>query len=137
MNDPIKLNPSGPHTPEYTRQVADTLAEAVRVLIYATRSGAGGLRYPADAYSLLGALCTATGRLDQLLTQVAGFLEAQHRSGTLSDSQGRDPRELVERALYSLFLAREAAFNLTNSLQAAQNAISGLYVKESAERRGK
>lgn len=125
----ISLNTDGPHSPEYTREVADALAEAVRVLNYSTRSGEAGLESPADAYSLLGALYTATGRLPQLVTQIVAFLAAQGGSGALADAHDRSVATQIAEASYHLGHADGTATKLTAALQQAQQSISGLYVK--------
>lgn len=126
----IDLNTDGPHSPDYTREVGNALAEAVRVLNYATRGEADGLEYPGDVYTLLGALYTATGRMPQLLTQLVEFLAAQGGSGTLADDHGRNVPSQIAEASYHLGHAHGAATALTKALQQAQQSISGLYVKD-------
>jgi len=130
MPEPVDLRTDGPHGTEYTMQVADALAEAARVLNHATMPGAGGLDYPGDVYSLLGALYTATQRLPQLFGQLAAFLASQRDAGNLADDHGRDVIAQVALASFRLGKAHGAAVTLTEELQAAQNAVSGLYVKE-------
>jgi len=130
MPEPVKLRTDGPHSAEYTMQVANTLAEAARVLNYATMPGRGGLDYPGDVHSLLGALYTATERLPQLFGQLAAFLAGQRDAGNLADDDGRDVIAQVALASFRLGKAHGAAVTLTEELQAAQNAVSGLYVKE-------
>lgn len=51
--------------------------------------GSGGIDYPGDVHKLLGDLYLATGRLPQLLDQVAAFLLAQAYRGRLGDDNGR------------------------------------------------
>ncbi len=123
----ISLHTDGPHSPDYTAEVGNALAEAVRVLNYATRRGEDGLEYPGDAYTLLGNLHTATSRLPQLLAQVTEFLDGWQASGQLASSDG-DPSMLAARAAFELGEAHTLARNLTSSLQAAQNAIASLSV---------
>ena len=124
------LRTDGPHNPDYTREVGNVLAEAVRVLNYATLAEAPGLDGPADAYSLLGALYTATMRLPQLLTQLARFLDDWRASGQLADDHQREPAGQVRSALTHLQYAEDAAADLTSRLRETQNAIAGLYVTE-------
>jgi len=124
-----ELRTDGPHSPEYTREVGNLLAEAVRVLNYATLGDCPGLEYPGDAYTLLGALYTATQGLPQLLGQVASFVTAQAAAGKLGDTQGRSAVQVAGVNAACLALASQLAGDLTGRLQAAQNAISGLYVK--------
>jgi hypothetical protein len=128
--DPIGLQTGGPHSAEYTMQVADTLAEAVRVLNYATLGDAPGLEYAGDAYSLLGALYGATGGLPQLFAQVTKFLARQAAAGTWADDRTRDVAGQVAEASFRLGHASQLAADLTTVLQQAQNAISGLHVKD-------
>jgi len=130
VSKPVELRTDGPHSAEYTMQVAYALAEAARVLNYATMPGASGLDYPGDAYSLLGALYTAAERLPQLFAQLTAFLESQRDAGNLADDQGRDVIAQLALAAFRLAKAHQAAATLTDELRAAQNAISGLYVKE-------
>ncbi len=130
MSEPVELRTDGPHGIEYTMQVGDTLAEAVRVLNYATMPARGGLDCPADVYSLLGLLYTGTQRLPQLFAQLTAFLASQRDAGNLADDHGRGVIEQVALAAFRLGKAHQAAAVLTGELQAAQNAISGLYIKE-------
>lgn len=125
----ISLNTDGPHSPEYTRELGEAVAEAVRCLNYATRTGSTGLEYPGDVYSLLGALYTGTERLPQLIGQLVAFLAAQGGSGTLADDHGRDVPTQIAEASYHLGHAHGMATALTKALQQAQQSISGLYVK--------
>jgi len=130
VTKPIELRADGPHSAEYTMQVAYVLDDAARVLNHATMPGAGGLDYPGDAYRLLGALYTATERLPQLFAQLTAFLESQRDAGNLADDNGRNATGQVALAAFRLAKAIQAAATLTDELQAAQNAISGLYIRE-------
>src|SRR5260221_416893 len=126
MAEPIALNTAGPHSPEYTAQVANALAEAVRVLNYATLGDAPGLEYPGDVYTLLGSLYTATGRLSQLLTQAAAFVKSQEPR--LADANVDNVHVQVLLADSYLTGSASLAGHVTVLLQQAQNAISGLYL---------
>ncbi len=130
----VSLDTQGPHSPDYTRELGNALAETVRVLNYATNGP--GLEYPADAYSLLGALYTATQRMPQMFGQMAAFLEAQFASGTLADSGGADPDLVTMAASQNLTEAARLARMVTDSLQFAQNAISGLHVRSGTKGSG-
>lgn len=130
MTDPIELRTDGPHSPDYTREVGNVLAEAVRVLNYATRDSAPGLECPSDAYTLLGALYTATQRMPQLCDQISDFLSAQARSGRVGDANGKNPAGQASIASGALITAAEHLADVTRNLQTAQSKISGLYVKE-------
>jgi hypothetical protein len=57
---------------------ADTAAEAIRALNYATLPAAGTLTGPADVYDVVGALGSLTGRLPQVLSQLQSFLAGEH-----------------------------------------------------------
>ena len=130
MTEPIQLRTDGPFDPDYLRQVAGTFAETVRVMNHATLGDTGALEYPSDAYSLLGHLYTGTGRMPQLVAQLNAFLDGWQASGQLGDSNGGDPTRQAASAAYSLGEAHVHALKLTEALQKAQNAISGLYVRE-------
>jgi hypothetical protein len=127
----ISLSTAGPYSPERTSELASALAEIVRCLNHATHPGNdGGLEYPADAYDLLGHLYTATGGLPQLCAQLTTFLARQGASGTLADDHDCDVAGQIADASYRLGHASQFADDLTTLLQQAQNAISGLHVKE-------
>lgn len=83
----VSLNPYGPHSPDYTRQLGEAFAEAVRVLNHATR-GRSGLVYPVDVYDLVGLLAAGTGGLDQTARQLAEFLEEQLHAERLAVTTG-------------------------------------------------
>lgn len=126
----IDLRTGGPHSPAYTKKVGDALAECVRVLNYASSGNAGGLEYPGDAYTLLGALYTATERMPQLLGQLSAFLEAQAATGRLEDDHGRDVAAQAMLACSFLSEASARCGGVDRMLRDAQNAIAGLYVAE-------
>jgi hypothetical protein len=136
VTGPLELRPDGPHSPAYTVQVAWGVAEAVRVLNYATGSGAAdGLRAPATVYDVLGALRTATLRLPQLFEQLSRFLDQQLEAGRLADHV-REPAVAVETAREALRSALPAAAELDQQLLRAQAAINGLYVPDPGEAAG-
>lgn len=131
MPEPIELHNDGPHSPEYTAKVADFMAECARTLNYCTRPGSDGLEYPGDAYALLANLHLGTGRLPQLLDQIARFLDAQLAPGvTIADDQNPDVAAVIGAALVHLEYATRSANDLTARLREAQNAISGLHAKD-------
>lgn len=125
----IDLRTDGPHGPDYTREVGNALAEATRVLNYATLGDAPGLEYAGDAYSLLGALYTTLDRFPQLLDQVSGFVRDQAAAGILGDDKGRDPVIQAGMASGALQDAAGLIAAVAGQLRTAQNDISGLYVK--------
>lgn len=125
-----ELRTDGPHSPEYTREVGNVLAEAVRVLNYASLGDAPGFEYPGDVYELLAALGTATQRMPQLFDQMTEFLRRQAATGRLGDASGEDWNERTALGMARLTDARVRVEQVTRALQSAQSAISGLYVKE-------
>jgi hypothetical protein len=122
-----------PESPDRTRDLGNLLAATAKALNYATRGDCPGLGDPSDAYSLLAALYTATQRLPQLLGQVASFVTAQAAAGTVADANGKIPVQVA--AIHAAWLAdaQALAADLTGHLQGAQNAISGLYVKDGSD----
>jgi hypothetical protein len=130
-NDPIPLNTEGPHSPEYTAQVAVTLAEAVRVLNYATRADTPGLEYPSDVYTLLGTLAAAIHGLPQLLAQVDAFLAAQYNTGRLRSDNGGSVAGLISAAGGELHYAEDYARALAARLNHAQSAVGHIAVEAS------
>jgi hypothetical protein len=132
----IRLSTAGPHSPDYTRRVADTIAEAVRVLNHATLNHTGqALAYPADADAVLEALCTAAERLPQLLDQLSGWLTGELAGGRAQVGYGRwagNPvaaasviREWLRQATAAageLRLALRGATAVTTTISAAPGA---------------
>lgn len=125
-----ELSIDGPHSPDYTKEVAGQLAECVRVLNHATRGD--GLVYPGDAYELLGQLSEAVGGLPQLLGQLNDFLEHSMEAGKLTTSAGSDltPANAVARADNALSTGQANAAELGSSLDHAQQAITWLAARE-------
>lgn len=120
------MNPDGPHSPDHTRGVAETFAEAVRVLNHAT-AGSDGLVYPADAYDVLGRLVAGVAGLDQTARQLARFLDGQLEARRLAVTAGPytgKPDAAVATANYHLSTARVAARQLADALDRAQQTLS-------------
>lgn len=140
MTETITLSTLGPHTPEYTSEVGQALAECVRVLNYATRSPADeAFRYPADVYELLGSLYTATERMPQLFRQLGEWLARQDQGGRLGVDGGRSKDAVarqVELGRIWLGSAATAALDLTRTLQSAQNSIAQLHGLPEADEGG-
>lgn len=120
-----ELRIDGPHSPDYTKEVAAQLAECVRVLNHATQ-GDDGLRNSADAYELLGELSTAAAGLPQLLQQTRAFLDRELEAGRLRDTNDGDPADAVEAAGAYVDGARKDAAELRDSCNTAQQAIANL-----------
>jgi hypothetical protein len=91
----ITLSAHEPHRPEYTRQVAAALAEAVRILNYATMPSAfeeaasAGLAEPSDVDAVVQELAIMASRLPQLFGQLARWLGEQDSADRLEVSHGR------------------------------------------------
>ena len=89
MSETITLSPGGPHSPAYTRQLANAAAEAIRVLNHATfQTSSGALAYPADVDAVIEALATMHARLPQLYGQLTEWLRGQLAAGRLQIGHG-------------------------------------------------
>lgn len=133
MPDPIELHTAGPHSPDYTRQVAAALAEAVRVLNYATRDDAPGLEQPSDVYDLLGNLRAAFEGVPQLLDQVTGWLQHASQADRLRADGVNDPGKWVDAAATHLLGARYGARNLAEGIDRAFNKVAVLKAAEDTD----
>ena len=78
------LNVDGPQSASYTKDVAETVAEAVRVLNHVTAKS-GALDYPSDVYEVIGSLSRAVFGLDQLCRQLSRWLVNEYQAGRLSE----------------------------------------------------
>ena len=117
----IDLSTDAPPSPERTLQLAETMAEIVRVLNHATRHHEA-LRYPSDADRLLRELSLAAARLPQLAGQVAAWLLAEAEAGRIEMAPGQhagDPSLAAELARIHLDEAASHATALHRALDAA------------------
>lgn len=130
MNDDLRLNPDGPHSPGHTAEAGQLFDDCSRFLCYATMPGKRGLEYPGEVYRLVADLYTATGRFPQVCEQLGAFLEAQQATGRLYEDRSRDVCAQVEQALVHLDHASAEASKLTRALQAVQADIAGLGVHQ-------
>jgi hypothetical protein len=106
---------------------AEAAAEAVRALNHTTRSSAGALTGPADAYAVLGNLALLAGRLPQALTQLREYIAAEHAAGRLRivDGQHRgDPAAAVTDLARQLCWAASSAQALHAALEQAQTTLT-------------
>lgn len=126
-----RLNPDGPHSDDYTRHVAQALAESIRVLNHATR-GPDGITYPGTVYDVLGSLNTAVDGLDQLLRQLYQKLNNMHAAGELGDDSGHPAREL-HATKTALTLSRETTRRLSAHLRFAHQTTSGMHLLEGGD----
>lgn len=125
----MDLSPDAPHAPDRTRRAADLAAEAVRLLNHATRTGSGGLTYPADADAVTASLDTLVSRLPQLFSQIAGWLEGEQEAGRLTVEYGPfegRPRFAVEGARSMLDSAAEIAADLHTALEHAHRITAAI-----------
>ena len=121
------LKTDGPHSPEYTAEVADAAAEAIRVLNHAT-GGTEALTYPNDVDRLISVLETLASRLPQLFDQIQANLVRITSAPGLYDDRGHDPATTVAGVSMGLGAARGAAAMLHDVLNAAHQASSHLGV---------
>jgi hypothetical protein len=137
MSRTITLSTLGPHSPDYTREVAWAMAECVRVLNYAAGSGAEtAIAYPATVYEVLGALSTATARMPQLLSQLTTWLERAVEAGTLADDRHRGPAAAVARSREAAARAKVALGSVMTALETAQQEIAFLRAADGKENEG-
>ncbi len=107
--------------------LASQAAEAVRALNHATRPGASGLVFPADAYDVTGQLALLASRLPQALAQLLAFLHAEVAAGRVvivSGPHAGDPAAVLAAVTASLDSAVVSARRLHQALDAAQNNLT-------------
>jgi hypothetical protein len=130
----ISLNTDGPHSPEYTRQVAEAIAEAARVLNHATGNYAGeALEFASDVDSVIQSLATMAQRLPQLLDQLTDQLHQREADGLLAVGYGQFAGHPVRAVLMVetwLEDAKEAAGTLYEALNSARQVTSTLSAAE-------
>jgi len=125
----IDLNVDGPHSPEYTREVAAACSQAVRVLNHATKPG--GLAHPVDVYEVLGSLAGGAANLPQALNQMARWTRSEAEQGRAAEnaaygSHGGDTGAAVADMAEHLRQAADAADALYEHLHAAREALAGM-----------
>lgn len=106
---------------------ADTAAEAIRALNYATLPAAGTVAGPADVYDVVGALATLTGRLPQALSQLQAFLAGEHAAGRVRIVDGPhtgEPAAALAESDRWLTCAAAAADSLRHALEQAHTVLS-------------
>jgi hypothetical protein len=115
---PLVLNTDGPDTPEYAKQVARHLAEAVRVLNHLTLGHRvpRTLQQPADADYVLVEVVTAIERLPQFLGQLAAWYSNALAAGGLEVKYGQFERN-----------TSGAVLTLKQDLVAADNGLGRVY----------
>jgi hypothetical protein len=131
MAETVWLSPDGPHSDDYTSEIAIALSEAVRVLNHATLSRAG-VTYPSTVYNVLGRIGDSAAGLDQLMVQLGETLRRMLASGQLGDDHG-DPADRLDKALSELTAAREAARHLAVRIDCAFNTTASLHLRGGGE----
>jgi hypothetical protein len=133
----IQLSTAGPHSPQYTRDVAATAAEAVRVLNHATLNNHGeALAYPGDAESVIRSMAAVAQRLPQLLDQLQSWLTGELQAGRLQVAYGPhagNPAAAVAATGGRLLTAAGCASQLSDALTAAAEAACKLCPAQEAE----
>ncbi len=107
--------------------LAGDAAESVRALNHATRPGAGGLVFPADAYDVTGQLSLLASRLPQALAQLLAFLQDEVRAGhvvIVAGEHAGEPAAALATVTVSLDAAVAAARRLHQALDAAPNQLT-------------
>src|ERR1017187_5919104 len=133
----ITIDPGGPHSPEYSVELANAIAEAVRTLNHATidrRNGA--LVYPADADAVISALATAMQRLPQLLDQIREWLTEEYRAGRMQVTYGPHAGDPGAATLEARIGLSEASA-IEGQLHAALKGVGAVTSKISAPENGK
>jgi len=110
----VDLKTGGPHSPEYTAEVADAAAEAIRVLNHAT-GGTDALTYPGDIDRLISALSTLLAQAQANLARIAD-------ERNLCDDRGHDAAATVAMVSMGLGAATVLASRLFEALDAAHQA---------------
>jgi hypothetical protein len=90
----LHLDIDAPRTDEYTLQVAQGMAEAVRVLNHATYSSAAASQ-PSTIYRVLSNVHATLSGIPQLLTQLSYLIGQLLATGRLYDDRDRDDAELA------------------------------------------
>ena len=122
----IDLSTDAPPSPERTLQLADTLANLVRVLNHQTRHHEA-LRYPSDADRFLREIERAVSGFPQLLGQVSGWIRQEQDAGRIEVSHGDyagDPRAACAAAVMRLEVAQMTADTLRLDVEAAASVTS-------------
>jgi hypothetical protein len=125
----IDLSTGTPPTPERTRQLAETLAEVVRVMNHATMHHEA-LGTPADADRVIREIASAASRLPQLLGQIGAWLAAEQAAGRIEVAGSGEYAGRAEVAVLAanirLDAARAVAAELQEGLDSAASVTSDL-----------
>ena len=122
----ITLSEDGPHSGDYSTNVADAISQGVRVLNHALRRG--GIEQPADAAYIISDLALAAHGLEQLCDQFSSYFVTELAAGRLglwSEREGT-VETAVEETTLALGLSASLASQLGRQLDAARNLCDGL-----------
>jgi hypothetical protein len=108
-----------------TTDLADRAAQAVRELNHRTR-GADAFTGPAQLYRLVGDLSLLTGMLPQLLGHLEDWLQTEHDADRIRSDNRGDPGPVVCAATTYLADAGDAAHDLADLLNSAQQYLATL-----------
>jgi len=107
MSYSVTLTTEGPCDPLYVLEVAEAIAEAVKVLNHLTRHHEA-LGEPSDADRVIRELSSAVARLPQLTSQIAAWIRTEHAAGTITlAGDYENPDASILAAAY--FLEKPAA----------------------------
>ena len=130
---PVILNTNAPPDPGYVLEVAEAIAEGVRVLNNQTRHHEA-LEDPAEGDRLIGCLDSAAGRLPQLLDQIATWYEREAAEGALEvDGGDRTVAMAVVAIRMRADAARISAEQLQSDLASIAKVTSALKAADTGE----
>jgi hypothetical protein len=127
------LRPSGPQSPDRTKELGNTLGEVTTALAYATARGRGGLEYAGDVYDLLANLYLALDKLPGIADSASAFLRSENGRGRLVRDDGADAAGDVLHAVDCLGDAKRGARALAEALRLAQSALSHVATRTGEE----
>lgn len=134
MAEPLSLRTDGPHSSEYTKQVADALTESMRVLNHATLNH-HSLQFPSDVAYVVSSMATAVFGMEQLSNQLSHWLESEHDAGRVGEwvegPNGGDADAAVDAARLQFEAVRESIQSLADRLNAIHSATNVLEGKSS------
>lgn len=106
----------GPYSPERTEGAAQTAAELVRYLNYATQSASDGVPAAATAYRTVGGLQATAGGLEQTLSQLNRHVQRWSENAVLYDDTACDDHAAAAARVDSASAALEDAVLVARSL---------------------
>lgn len=128
----VALNIGAPPSPDYVVELAEAVAEAVRVLNHQTRHHEA-LHYPSEADRVIQDLRLMASRLPQLCAQLGAWLDRENAAGRIGVPSGKyagDPALGTVTARVRLDAASAAATILQEALDSVATATSGMTARE-------